>query len=164
MNLQDLVSLQSIKTMLENVGIDGDLTNFAVMAILAVLITFKTLTYLKKGTSLVWGKMFPGDPIVEEIVAALRGQRGEVVWNPTHKEILTEKLTVFVTLDADGGLDSVSSLKSNGKFHPLRLISRSGRQQIYKAAKYAIQSHLDRENAVAREEFLQSVKTAPKKA
>lgn len=159
MNMQDLSSfLIPIKTFVESLGIDGDVLNILVMAIFTITIAWRSFQALKNASIFVYHKTFPSDPIVSEIVAALGGNRGEVVWNPKHNEFLFENMTLVVGLDRVGSVDELISLKANGVFQVLELLPAHGKKKIIKEANKRVVAYQQQEYKNKRESFLVAVR------
>lgn len=159
MNMTDLSSLLiPIKTFVESLGIDGDILNILVMTIFTVTIAWKSFQAMRKVSLFTFNKLFPSDPIVSELVAALSGNRGEIVWHAKHNEMLFENMTLVVGTDSRGNVDELISLKANGVFQVLELLPASGKQKIINAANKVVKSHQEQEYKNKREAFLVAVR------
>ena len=164
MSFQDLLGLlQSAKAFSESAGIDPERVTLLVAACVTLMVALKVswwgtkVTYRTGRAVVRWA--LPKDELRDEILAALRGQRGVVVTNPEGCEVLTERMTVGYGCKG-GHPAEILFVKADGQYQPLKALSAKAKREVVSQIRAMVRRKRERDVVIARENFLDAIRSA----
>lgn len=156
--VQDLlVSLQSLKTACETVGIDPSLLQWAVTVIIAVSIVIGTLVRSYKVTTAVVRWVVPSDEIAEKIITALNDS--SVTYDPLLGRLNNGKLSVKLIFDKYENVSDVCHVcVGDSMLAGYSVLSRRSKARIRDAANSALSRWRFQQRADMRKETIAALK------
>lgn len=164
MSLSDLLGiLQSAKAFAEQSGVDtGHVTLLAAACFTAVLAFKATRLAARLGYSALRGVKnfaFPRDEICDELLAVMRGYRGQVVVeDPCMVKAIGRNGDVRICFGCTRGQpDEILSVFANGAYQPIKALSPKAKGKIIQEARKMSQEKRSRDQLLARENFLSAL-------